>query len=110
VPSAAYPLSLRPREIFPQLLSTSVQAGVDVALNHLCGIVRKSERHHEKDIRRMPPFKSATVADGSAIRHSLGVIRKSRHVHRLQLDKTSLRGVGLSFRVLVDYFVVAANR
>ena len=44
-------------------------------LQHLFGIT-DTAASHEKRIRRMPPFKIASVADGGALLLSVGVIRK----------------------------------
>lgn len=44
-------------------------------LQHLFGITDHAASH-EKRIRRMPPFKIASVADGGALLLSVGVIRK----------------------------------
>ncbi len=45
------------------------------SLKHLFGITDQAASHEEK-IRRMPPFKTASVADGGALMFSVGVIRK----------------------------------
>ncbi len=45
------------------------------SLKHLFGIT-DTAASHEKRIRRMPPFKTTSVADGHALLLSVGVIRK----------------------------------
>ena len=46
------------------------------ALKHLFGVVRTSERRHEKEIRRTPPFTLSAVVNGFAAMPLLGVVLK----------------------------------
>jgi len=107
VPSAAYPQSPRQREIHPRdftpetvLPTATSRAGADgtSTLNHLCGIVLEGTSP-EKNIRRTPPFKRPTVADGSAVMVTVGVVLLSRHAHRSYSTNLLRNGV---FVLLVE--------
>ncbi len=57
------------------------------ALNHLFGVVRPSERRHEKEIRKTPPFTLATVDNGFAVMAWVGVVLKVVASTGRSLDK-----------------------
>ena len=71
------------------------------ALKHLFGVVRTSERRHEKEIRRTPPFTLPAVVNGFAAMPLVGVVLKVVTSTGRTLDKLFHRFLLIPMKAII---------